>query len=380
MVNKRKPKSRNRKKGGSSDAPKSQEEDWNAECGSQHRGSNQDLRRPSPTTTPTTPHSYDSSKFGQGADGDMRYQEDSNVSGNWSNGPSRGVRLGSEPRSLPPQNSSWDYQRTRDTRSVEPTGWSSEKVQAKPPSGRRGSGKDMPYSNSGKPSGRSFNNPEIPPRFKRKMENGKDRPPNVDRVAPVDRPLQAPVPLDRPPQSQERAPLMERHVPAERTAPVAADEVWDGTTKMFSRGGYNNEMYSMQQHYYQQQQQYQSLTSVSLPPTPFYGNMSDFHNEACIPSMTPQEQFNTLPPARTRGRGRMRPEDYEMLANAMPAPGRASPARPETPSQGPHSITSSAENLAPQGIRGHEHWQAGPPSPGPPPQSATSHSVSPLKR
>nr|CAD7412917.1 unnamed protein product [Timema cristinae] len=69
----------------------------------------------------------------------------------------REVRQASEPRSLPP-----DIHRTRDTRSVEPSGrWTGDKGQAKPPSGRRGSRDGM-----GPKSHPCYDT--LPPRLKKK--------------------------------------------------------------------------------------------------------------------------------------------------------------------------------------------------------------------
>ncbi|PSN43517.1 hypothetical protein C0J52_21207 [Blattella germanica] len=167
---------------------------------------------------------------------------------------SREIRQASEPRALPPATLPLDTNRMRDTRSVEPAGrgWNSEKLQSKPPSGRRGSMKDgnMPQ-NIVKTAPKSHSSYDsLPPRLQKKyLENMGG---NVRYIG------------------------------------TTSEDVWDGSTVTFqgSGGNFHQQNVSPIQH--------------TLPQ----------HSNILQQSM-PEHWAHTLP-TRARGRGRLRPEELEM--------------------------------------------------------------------
>lgn len=193
----------------------------------------------------------------------------------------RNVRLGSEPRGGPQGSSNFDGSRSRDTRSVEPSSWNPDKVQAKPPSGRRGSGKDIPPYNSGSNSKQSRHKDDVPPRFRKKQtENGvKESPTVYGRDGPSS------------------------HPPVEkgRYIGTTSEEAWDGSTVTF-QGSYGSQS-SSNSH----TGQYHSLPSMSLPPMP-----TSHPPQSLPPPQSHDNWANTMPGTRNRGRGRLRQEDIEM--------------------------------------------------------------------
>ncbi|XP_026825865.1 telomerase-binding protein EST1A isoform X3 [Ooceraea biroi] len=175
----------------------------------------------------------------------------------------REVRQGSEPLS---SNQS-DFNRTRDTRSVEPTGHQ-DKFQGKPPSGRRSSTKDSLSKN--------IKLELLPPRFQKKylIDNGYTLPSN--------------------------------------NPGTSAEDSWNGSSITF-QGSSSYNYPSAMQH---------SQTMQNLPPS----------------GPVPQSNWSNTVPARSRGRGRLRPEELNGTAGSIfrpvtPEQYSAPSSRSHTPSQ-----------------------------------------------
>ncbi|XP_071553943.1 telomerase-binding protein EST1A isoform X2 [Temnothorax nylanderi] len=177
----------------------------------------------------------------------------------------REVRQGSEPLSMTNQN---DFNRTRDTRSVEPAGHS-DKFQGKPPSGRRGNAKDSLSKN--------MKLEQLPPRFQKKylLDNGYALPSN--------------------------------------NPGTSTEDTWNGSSITFQ--GMSSYNYSpAMQH---------SQTMQNLPPSG---------------SLPPQSNWANTVPTRSRGRGRLRPEELDGTASSnfrpvTPEQYSAPSSRSHTPSQ-----------------------------------------------
>ncbi|XP_076755865.1 telomerase-binding protein EST1A isoform X2 [Xylocopa sonorina] len=176
---------------------------------------------------------------------------------------SREVRQGSEPL-FATTNHLNDFNRTRDTRSVEPAGHS-EKFQGKPPSGKWGGTKDS--------LSKSLKIEHLPPRLQKKylMDNG--------------------------------LPLPSSSSPSEET--------WSSSNVAFQASSNYNFPPAMQH----------SQTMQNLPPSG---------------PLPPQSSWSNTAP-RTRGRGRLRPEDLESSTNVFrcttPDQYSAPSSRSHTPSQ-----------------------------------------------
>ncbi|KMQ92529.1 telomerase-binding protein est1a [Lasius niger] len=151
----------------------------------------------------------------------------------------REVRQGSEPLSMTNQN---DFNRTRDTRSVEPIGHS-DKFQGKPPSGRRNNAKDSLSKN--------MKLELLPPRLQKKylIDNGYALPSN--------------------------------------NPGTSAENSWNGSSVTFQQASSGYNYPSAIQH---------SQTMQNLPPSG---------------PLPPQSNWANTVPVRSRGRGRLRPEELE---------------------------------------------------------------------
>ena len=197
----------------------------------------------------------------QGNEGDMKTQDSNHLSeASASSQPyqqrrndfSREIRQASEPRALPPTSLSLDANRMRDTRSVEPAGrgWNGEKVQCKPPSGRRGSKECTMPPNIMKTSPKPHLCYEsLPPRLKKKF-------------------------------------LAENMAANASYIGTTSEDIWDGSTVTFQGSGGS----------YQHVQPLQHI----LPQHDGLGQQQG-----------PSEWSHTLPNPRTRGRGRLRPDELE---------------------------------------------------------------------
>ncbi|XP_070165700.1 telomerase-binding protein EST1A isoform X3 [Polyergus mexicanus] len=177
----------------------------------------------------------------------------------------REVRQGSEPLSMTNQN---DFNRTRDTRSVEPIGHL-EKFQGKPPSGRRGNAKDNLSKN--------MKLELLPPRLQKKylIDNG--------YVLPSNNPG------------------------------TSTEDSWNGSSVTFQASSSYNYPSAMQH----------SQTMQNLPPSG---------------PLPPQSNWANTVPARSRGRGRLRPEELADTASSIfrpvtPEQYSAPSSRSHTPSQ-----------------------------------------------
>ncbi|KAL6266286.1 hypothetical protein P5V15_003144 [Pogonomyrmex californicus] len=177
----------------------------------------------------------------------------------------REVRQGSEPLSMTNQN---DFNRTRDTRSVEPVGHL-DKFQGKPPSGRRGNAKDS--------LGKNIKLELLPPRLQKKylIDNGYALPSN--------------------------------------NPGTSAEDSWNGSSITFQQGSSSYNHPSTMQH---------SQTMQNLPPSG--------------PLLSQSNWANTVP-TRSRGRGRLRPEELDAASNIFrpvtPEQYSAPSSRSHTPSQ-----------------------------------------------
>ncbi|XP_043787693.1 telomerase-binding protein EST1A-like isoform X1 [Apis laboriosa] len=176
---------------------------------------------------------------------------------------SREVRQGSEPLFVTTNHLN-DFNRTRDTRSVEPAGHA-EKFQGKPPSGKWGSAKDNLPKN--------IKIEHLPPRLQKKylLDNG----------------------LPLPPSSSP------------------SEDSWSINVSFQASSNYN--FPPAIQH---------SQTMQNLPPSG---------------PLPPQSNWSNTAPSRTRGRGRLRPEDLESSTNIFrcvtPDQYSAPSSRSHTPSQ-----------------------------------------------
>jgi hypothetical protein len=222
-------------------------------------------------------------------------------------GVSREIRQTSEPRALPPASLSLDTNRMRDTRSVEPVGtsggrgWNGEKLQAKPPSGRRGSVKDcsvLPSVNKNNSKPHPCYD-SLPPRLKKKY-------------------------------------LAESMVSTSNYIGTTSEDVWDGSTVTFQGSGGNYHKHDHQLHHVHQHHQ---------PAAPYVANQTEGLSSHMVKYSAQERWVHTLPNTRVRGRGRLRPDELEM-ERTVAAVARFS--RSLTPDRLSMSMTSST----------------GPPSPG----------------
>ncbi|XP_076674563.1 uncharacterized protein LOC143372339 isoform X2 [Andrena cerasifolii] len=179
---------------------------------------------------------------------------------------SREVRQGSEPLFVPTNHIN-DFNRTRDTRSVEPSGHP-DRFQGKPPSGKWGSAKDSLPKN--------IKIEHLPPRLQKKylIDNG--------------------------------------FIPPSTQTSLPSEDVWNGSSVTFQ--GSSNYNYSpIIQH---------SQTMQNLPPSG---------------PLPPQPSWSNTVPARSKGRGRLRPEEIESSTNIFrsvtPDQYSAPSSRSHTPSQ-----------------------------------------------
>lgn len=193
----------------------------------------------------------------------------------------RDSRQASEPRILGPQPNM--NNRVRDTRSVEPAGnsvvmhnYEGNKIQAKPPSGRRHSTICL---ETGKPHKPIPNLDSLPPRFRRKylQEN------NIDPS----------------------------------TYPGVLDDTWDGSSVTF-QGSDNSQR---PPHAFSQQNlTYPQMENRPSGPVPSYVNaFLPHHENHMTPAQAPPPPVwsYTIPDTRIRGRGRFRPETPEQFVNPM---------------------------------------------------------------
>jgi hypothetical protein len=264
---------------------------------------------------------------------------------------SRVIRQASEPRALLPASLPQDTNRMRDTRSVEPVGtpgtrgWNGGKLQAKPPSGRRGSVKDcnvLPSGNKSNPKPHPCYD-SLPPRLKKKY-------------------------------------LAENMVSSSTYIGTTSEDVWDGSTVTFQGSGSN-----YHQHHHQQRHapQHQVLPHHPTPP-----HLLPQNREASshVSQYDSQEHWaHTLPNSRARGRGRLRPDEMEkegMVAGAARFSRSLTPDRlsmtaasnVDPPSSG-HGFerVPSHESLLPSDDRkGIGNRIKTPPAPPPPPPPSTS--------
>lgn len=226
----------------------------------------------------------------QSVDGDLKNEEDNHTS-SWNSlsstslhlyhqgrrdAPlvSREIRQVSEPRALPPTSLPLETNRMRDTRSVEPVGtsggrgWNGDKVQAKPPSGRRGSVKDcsmLPSANKSNPKPHPCYD-SLPPRLKKKY-------------------------------------LAENMASSTSYIGTTSEDVWDGSTVTF-QGSVGN--YHQHHHVHQQQVYPHHPLSPNLP-------LQNQEPSSHLVQHNMEEQWaHTLPNSRARGRGRLRPDELEM--------------------------------------------------------------------
>ncbi|XP_076233282.1 telomerase-binding protein EST1A [Calliopsis andreniformis] len=179
---------------------------------------------------------------------------------------SREVRQGSEPLFVTTNHIN-DFNRTRDTRSVEPAGHP-EKFQGKPPTGKWGGAKDNLPKN--------IKIEHLPPRLQKKylMDNG--------------------------------------FIPPATQPSSLSEDVWNGSSVTF-QGSSNYNYPPAMQH---------SQTMQNLPPSG---------------PLPPQTSWSNTVPARSRGRGRLRPEEIESSTNIFrsvtPDQYSAPSSRSHTPSQ-----------------------------------------------
>lgn len=249
----------------------------------------------------------------------------------------RNVRLGSEPRGGAP-GMNLDSSRSRDSRSVEPSSWNADKVQAKPPSGRRGSGKDISYGSGNNNKPQSRKEADVPPRFRKKQsENGVREPPAHNRENPSSQ-----ASLDK-----------------GRYIGTTSEETWDGSTVTF-QGSYGPQ--SSQNNF---SGQYHSLPAMSLPPT-----LNSQASHSLPPAQSHEQWANTMPASRPRGRGRLRPEEIESERAA------ASKRYNQPGGLDSYSVSSSMESLTHPSSRNDREWSnKHPPSTSTPSLSAHGHNT-----
>jgi hypothetical protein len=190
---------------------------------------------------------------------------------------SREIRQASEPRALLPTSLLQDTNRMRDTRSVEPVGtsgtrgWNGGKLQAKPPSGRRGSVKEctaLPSGNKGNPKPHPCYD-SLPPRLKKKY-------------------------------------LAENMVSSSNYIGTTSEDVWDGSTVTFQGSGGN---YHQHHHQHRHPHQHQVRPQHPAPPHLLHQNRE---TPSHVSQYNSQENWaHTLPNSRGRGRGRLRPDEME---------------------------------------------------------------------
>ncbi|XP_076627373.1 telomerase-binding protein EST1A isoform X3 [Colletes latitarsis] len=203
-----------------------------------------------------------------GNENDERWRSDSPLSnrgyGNRKDN-SREVRQGSEPLFVT-MNHVNDFNRTRDTRSVEPAGHP-DKFQGKPPSGKWGNAKDSLPKN--------IKIEHLPPRFQKKY-------------------------------------LIDNGLPLPSTNSLPPEDAWNGSSITF-QGSSNYNYPPVMQH---------SQTMQNLPPSG---------------PLPPQPSWSNTVSARSRGRGRLRPEELESPTNIFrcvtPDQYSAPSSRSHTPSQ-----------------------------------------------
>lgn len=211
----------------------------------------------------------------------------------------RNPRQGSEPRGSS-KHSNANWQRTRDTRSVDPTSttnrnYSGEKIHSKPPSGRR-------HSTTGLETEKKVmkmpNLDLLPPRLKRKYLNENNLEPNYNRVQ---------------------------------------EENWDGSSLTFQGSSSHN---------YPQKGNYQTPASYSTLPVNYSHQQQQQHYQQNMP---PNNVYYSLP----RGRGRFHrefepPVGSNAYRSVTPERSFMSPcnSRPPTPPPFSNTNRSSTENLS----------------------------------
>jgi len=302
----------------------------------------------------------------QSVEGDLKNQEDSHTSWNSETSTtgqynqrrndmpvvSREIRQASEPRALPHTSLSLDTNRMRDTRSVEPVGtsggrgWNGDKLQAKPPSGRRGSVKDcsvLPIINKNNPKPHPCYD-SLPPRLKKKY-------------------------------------LAESMVSSSNYIGTTSEDVWDGSTVTFQGSGGNYRQHDHQHHHVHQQHQ---------PPALQLANQTQNLSSHMVQYGTQEHWAHTLPNARARGRGRLRPDELEVertVAAAVRFSRSLTPDRlsmplssgtgPPSPGNGFRRVPSKESLLQLDDRKGMGSGIKTPPqSPPPPPLSTSSLSTS----
>lgn len=305
----------------------------------------------------------------QSVEGDLKNQEDNQTS-SWNTESStsahlyhqgrtdvpvvsREIRQASEPRALPPASLPLDTNRMRDTRSVEPVGtsgghgWNGDKLQAKPPSGRRGSVKDcsiLPSANKSNPKPHPCYD-SLPPRLKKKY-------------------------------------LAENMASSSSYIGTTSEDVWDGSTVTFQGSGGSYHQHHHQHRRVHQQQQ----VHPHHPPTPHLPYQNQEPSSHMVQYNTQEHWAHTLPNSRARGRGRLRPDELEMermVAAAARFSRSLTPDRlpmPPTSSTGPPSSghvfrrVPSQENLLwPDDRKGAgSRIRTPPPALPPPPPPSTS--------
>lgn len=307
---------------------------------SSHDGRSDPFKRPAPVPNSMSKSMIDHRKPGHYEE-ERHKLDDASLTQSWhaDTQSGRNVRLGSEPRAVPPGNSNYDNSRSRDTRSVEPTSWNADKVQAKPPSGRRGSGRDISYSSGNNNKSQSkMKEADVPPRFRKKMaENGVKEPHSVHGYGKDTSNSHLPLNVKEPHSVHGYGKdTSNSHLPLDKGSSkyigTTSEEMWDGSTVTFQGSHSSSNSRPMSNSH---SGQYHSLPSMSLPPTPVYN-----HPPQSLPSGQPHDLWsNTLPGTKTRGRGRLRPEEVEMeraaAAKRFPPPGRLDS----------HSMSSSVESL-----------------------------------
>lgn len=193
----------------------------------------------------------------------------------------REIRQGSEPRNIRPH--TVHSERFRDTRSVEPSGNMpnrNDKLQSKPPSGRRhsiGIEEKMP---------KNFDN--LPPRFRKQYLQNSNRMDQNNTITPV------------------------------------LEDNWDGNSLTFKNCG--NTPYTPSNNFH-------NISNRQPGPVPSY-----YQNFAPMRSNMPVSWSNTVPNPRGRGRGRLRQDMYDNynvnnIQMQSRSPTFSNNSRPNTPLQ-----------------------------------------------